>query len=190
MILPSPTPLSAPGRTARRWTSFHGTLPAILLLAGALLLPSPAAAQGIGLPLGTQAPPAQLEDLDGNPVQLLAHVEEGKPALIEFWATWCENCEELQPQLDRIQAEHGDEVSVVAVAVAVAQSVRRVRRHLEEHDAGYPYLWDGDGEAVRADRAPTTSVVVILDSSGTVVYTGSGGSQDLVGEVERLLTSG
>lgn len=143
----------------------------------------------VSLAYGTQAPSAELEDLEGNTVQLLDYVQ-GKPAILEFWATWCENCEELQPQLDRIQAEHGDEVSVVAVAVAVAQSIRRVKRHLEEHDAGYPYLWDEDGEAVRAYRAPTTSVVVILDSSGTVVYTGSGGSQDLVGEVERLLTSG
>ncbi len=153
------------------------------------LLPAAVAAQGVGLPLGTQAPAAALEDLDGNAVQLLDYVEPGKPALIEFWATWCENCEALQPQLDRIHAEHGDQVSVVAVAVAVAQSVRRVKRHLEDHDAGYPFLWDASGEAVRAYRAPTTSVIVLLDGDGRVVYTGSGGTQDLVGEVGKLLGS-
>ena len=157
------------------------------LALAAALLPASATAQGVGLPLGTQAPAAALEDLDGAPVQLLDFVEAGKPTLIEFWATWCENCEALQPQMDRIQAEHGDRVNVVAVAVAVAQSVRRVKRHLEEHDPGYPYLWDGSGEAVRAYQAPTTSVVVILDGEGTVVYTGSGGSQDLIGEIQELL---
>lgn len=151
---------------------------------------SPLAAQGVSLPLGTAGPDAALEDLDGNPVRLSDYIEDGKPTLLEFWAIWCENCETLQPQLDRIQAEMGDAVNVVAVAVAVSQSVRRVRRHLEEHDAGYPFLWDADGEAVRAYRAPTTSVVVLLDADGAVAYTGSGGGQDLVGAVQGLLSDG
>jgi thioredoxin-like negative regulator of GroEL len=58
------------------------------------------------------------------------------PTLIEFWAVWCENCEALQPQLDKIRATYGDRLNVVAVAVAVAQSLRRVRRHVEEHEPG------------------------------------------------------
>jgi thiol-disulfide isomerase/thioredoxin len=119
-------------------------------------------------------------------VEILDYVR-GKPTLLEFWATWCENCEALQPQMDRIQAEYGDRVNVVAVAVAVSQTVRRVKRSLEEHDPGYPYLWDAGGAAVRAYKAPTTSVVVILDADGKVVYTGSGGGQDLMAAVAAVL---
>jgi thiol-disulfide isomerase/thioredoxin len=159
----------------------------------ALMSPGRLFAQGSGegqvsLPLGTQAPSAALEDLDGNPVDLLDYVR-GKPALIEFWATWCENCAALQPQMDRIQAEYGDRLNVVAVAVGVSQSVRRVKRHLEGHDPGYPYLWDGRGAGVRAYDATTTSIVVMLDAGGKVVYTGVGKDQDLLGAVGRLLGS-
>ena len=143
-------------------------------------------AQGVGLPLGTQAPAAALEDLDGNPIEILDYVK-GKPALLEFWATWCENCEALQPQMDEIQTRYGDRLNVVAVAVGVAQTVRRVKRHLEGHDPGYPYLWDGDGAAVRAYKAPPTSVVVILDADGKVVYTGSGAGQDLLAAVAKVV---
>lgn len=154
-----------------------------------LLLPDGASAQsgGVSLDVGTPAPAAELEDLDGATVQLLDFVEPGKPALIEFWATWCEQCEELQPQLDRIQAEYGDRVNVVAVAVGVAQSVRRVKRHIEDHDPGYPYLYDARGAAVRAYNAATTSIVVMVDGEGKVAYTGVGTEQDLVAAVERLL---
>lgn len=142
----------------------------------------------VSLAIGTVAPGAQLEDLDGNVVDLMDYVR-GKPALIEFWATWCELCEALQPQLDHIQAAHGDELSIVAVAVGVSQSVRRVQRHLQSHDPGYPYLYDARGTAVRAYNATTTSIVVMLDDDGRVVYTGVGGDQDLTGAVERLLAS-
>lgn len=142
----------------------------------------------VSLAIGTVAPGAALEDLDGNDVDLIDYIR-GKPAVIEFWATWCELCEALQPQLDQIQAQHGDEVNVIAVAVGVAQSVRRVLRHLGDHDPGYPYLWDARGAAVRAYNATTTSIVVMVDEDGRVAYTGVGGDQDLTGAVERLLSS-
>jgi thiol-disulfide isomerase/thioredoxin len=137
--------------------------------------------------LGTQAPDAALEDLDGNSVQFLDLVEEGKPTLIEFWASWCHECEELQPQMDEVHSRWGAEVSVVAVAVAVSQSQRRVKKHIQDHGTEYRYLWDGDGEAVRAFKVPGTAVVVILDKDGAVAYTGAGGDQDLVGAVEKIL---
>ena len=163
----------------------------IALLTALAGLPVSASAQsgGVSLALGTQGPSAELETLDGEPVQLLDFVEAGKPAVLEFWATWCEQCEALQPQFDELQARYGEEVSVVAVAVGVSQSPRRVRRHLEDHDPGYPYLFDARGAAVRAYNATTTSIVVMLDRDGKVAYTGVGTDQDLLSAVETLLGS-
>ena len=156
------------------------------------LMPLPGAAQaGVGevsLDIGLVAPDAAVQDLNGNDLSLL-DVVGGRPALIEFWATWCENCEALQPQLDEIHQRFGDRLAVVAVAVAVAQSPRRVTRHVESHGTGYPYLWDASGDAVRAYEATTTSVVVLLGADGRVAYTGVGAGQDLIGAVEELLGS-
>ena len=176
-------------KTPRRRMAWYLAAPAAgLLMWGA---PQTVAAQAegeVGPKIGTAAPSAQLQDLDGNPVELLDFVGNG-PALIEFWATWCEQCEALQPQLDQIQAEYGDRLKVVAVAVAVSQSPRRVKRHLEDHDPGYPFLYDVRGAAVRAYQAPTTAIVVILDAQGQVAYTGVGPGQDLLGAVQRVLGS-
>jgi thiol-disulfide isomerase/thioredoxin len=174
-----------------------GRLAARPVLTGLALLalvltvyPRPAAAQAdVSLPLGTQAPPATVQDLSGKSVNLLDLVK-GKPALIEFWATWCPLCARLQPQMDRIQKEYGKRLNVVAVGVAVNETPRRIRRSLEKHDPGYPHLFDADGNAVRAYDVSTTSIVVMLDAKGRVAYTGVGADQDLVGAVKKLLGEG
>ena len=165
---------------------------ALATFAGAALLSAgplhaQAGAGQVSLAHGIQGPDATLQDLEGNEIRLLDYAA-GKPTLIEFWAAWCEQCEGLQPEIDRVRADFGEQVNVVAVAVAVAQSLRRVRRHAEAHGAGYPYLWDAGGEAVRAYSATTTSIVVILDAEGKVAYTGVGPDQDLVGAVTGILS--
>ena len=194
MTSPIPFPDPQGAGEERAWTGGPPQRRVCRLMAPALvsalaLLTSAlgATAQEVALPLGSQAPAAALEDLDGNPVQLLDHVEEGKPTLLEFWATWCEQCKALQPQMDEIQARYGARVNLVAVAVAVSQNPRRVKRDVEKAGHAYPFLWDAGGEAVRSYQVPTTSVVIILDQGGKVAYTGSGSSQDLVGAVERVL---
>lgn len=165
------------------------TIPLAAVLLAFLFPTSPRAlaAQGVGLDVGTPAPSAAVEDLEGNPVELADHFEAGKLTLIEFWATWCDLCAALQPQIDRIAAEYDDQVNVVAVAVAVSQSRRRVQRHLDDHATPYPVLWDAAGNAVRAYKAATTSIVVVIDGEGTVVYSGVGGDQDLLGVVRAHL---
>lgn len=166
---------------------------AVFTLVTALAAPGRAAAQEgdaqLGLPPGTTAPDAQVEDLDGNEVSLL-EVVGGGPALIEFWASWCEQCELLQPEIDAVQERFGEKIKVVAVAVAVSQSVRRVRRHVDRHEPGYTFVYDAKGEAVRAYEALTTSIVVLVDGEGRIVSTGVGPKQGLVEAVEGMLGDG
>jgi len=162
---------------------------ALAFAIGSLSAPWELAGQEISLPLGTQAPSATVQDLDGNSVDILDYVEEGKPTLIEFWASWCGNCRRLQPQLDQIETELGAAVNVVAVAVAVSQTRDQVKKHAEEKSISYPYVWDGEGEAVNAYEISGTGIVLILDRAGKVAYTGSGASQDLVTEVRKILGS-
>ena len=148
---------------------------------------SPVAAQDeIGIVRGSTPEAVEIEDLDGNPVSLGEFIGT-KPVLIEFWATWCENCEALQPLMDAAYETYGDRVEFIAIAVAVGQSTRRVKRHLERHPTGYRYLWDTRGRAVRAFKAPATSYVVALDADGRVVYTGHGADQNIDEAVRMAL---
>ena len=157
-----------------------------------VLPPAAAAAQergDIGIALGERPELVEIEDLEGNKVSLADYVG-GRPALIEFWARWCELCEALHPQMVDAHSRYGDRVAFLAVAVAVAQSQRSVRRHLEDMPAEFPTLWDEGGRAVRAFLAPGTSYIVVLDAEGRVTYTGSGAGQDIEAAVLTGLGSG
>lgn len=143
-------------------------------------------AQDIGLEWGTMAPGAKVETLDGTPANLSMYV--GKtPVLMEFWATWCANCRELEPTMKAMHAKYGKLVQFVGVAVSVNQSPERVRAYVAKHELPWTQVFDRKGDASGAYDAPATSYVVVLDKSGKVVYTGLGGEQDLEAAIRKAL---
>lgn len=162
---------------------------ATALLGGALLMaPRPAHAQQLdaGIALGSKAPAVSINDLEGKSVALGSLIGT-KPVLLEFWATWCSICKALLPQLDAVHNTFGDRVTLVGVNVTVNDSKTRVRRYLEEHHPPFLVLYDDKGAGVRAFDVPATSFIVVLDRTGTVAYTGSGESQDLVTAVRKAM---
>ena len=159
---------------------------AVCLLAG----PTETAAQStrIGLELGATPAGMALERLNGDGGELDLSGSIGtRPVLLEFWATWCENCEALHPRLLDAHAEFGDRMDFYAVAVGVNQSPKRIRRHLEKMPVPFPLLWDERGAAVREFQAPNTSYIVVLDADGRVTYTGTGAGQDIEAAVRTGL---
>jgi len=151
---------------------------------------TPASAQEtrIGIERGSVPDGLTLSDVEGGEVDLGQHFGHG-PVLLEFWATWCENCEALHPRMLEAHERFGDQVAFFAIAVAVGQSERRVLGHLEKKPVPYPTLWDGRGEAVRVFETPATSYIVILDSEGKVAYTGIGRDQDIDAAIRTVLNS-
>jgi thiol-disulfide isomerase/thioredoxin len=154
---------------------------ALLALTGAS-----AGAQDLGLEIGTQGPHAALETLDGKPANLSEWVGK-KPVLMEFWATWCGNCAQLEPNMKAMFAKYGERVAFLGVGVSVNQTPARIKAYVERHQLPWIQLYDRRGEASGAYDAPATSYVVVLDASGKVVYTGLGGRQDLEGAIRKAL---
>jgi thiol-disulfide isomerase/thioredoxin len=142
-------------------------------------------AQESGIAVGSRAPAVKVNDLDGNPVDLGRYIGR-QPVFLEFWATWCEVCEELLPRVRAAHAAYGAKVEFIGVNVTVNQSPERVRKYLETHKPGFRTLYDDEGTSIRAYQVPATSYVVIIDKSGKVAYTGSGGTQEFDGVLRKL----
>ena len=164
----------------RRIRAILGSVIAIFLVA------IPLHAQESGIPVGNAAPSAKLETLDGKVAELSQYI--GKlPVVMEFWATWCPNCKELEPAMLAAQKKYAGKVQFVGVAVSVNESPELVRRYVEKHGLAGVQFYDRKGTAIDAYDVPATSFVVVISKAGKVVYTGLGGTQDLEAAIKKGL---
>ena len=160
-----------------------------LALLGTLLstaTPRAVRAQELGIELGSAAPGAKVQTLDGKEADLAQYI--GKtPVVFEFWATWCENCKELEPRLVDALKKYGSQVKFVGVAVSVNQTPERVKAFVAKHALPGDHYFDNKGNASGAYDAPATSYVVVVNKAGKVVYTGLGGKQNIEAAIKKAL---
>ncbi|MEO8576866.1 MAG: TlpA disulfide reductase family protein [Gemmatimonadales bacterium] len=159
---------------------------AVAIAAFAVSIPLTANAQESGIAVGTKAPSAKVQTLDGKQADLASYI--GKtPLLIEFWAFWCPNCKALEPTLLSLQKKYGSKVKFVGVAVSVNETRDRVKAYTTRHGFRHETVFDADGHAAEAYDVPATSYVVVINAKGEVVYTGLGAKQDLESAIRKAL---
>lgn len=107
----------------------------IALLAFGLFKAAPAE-----LSPGKTAPAFELPLLDGE--GLLSNDDlQGKPVVLNFWASWCIPCKEEAPLLEQAWRDYRDD-EVVFVGVNIKDSVTDARNFVEEFDITYPIVRD------------------------------------------------
>jgi thiol-disulfide isomerase/thioredoxin len=172
------------GGTVERW-NLRTALIAIATFAS-VGAPAMAKAQDLGIQIGSAAPSAKVHTLDGKEADLAQYT--GKtPVVMEFWATWCPNCAELEPTLVAAAKKFGTQVKFVGVAVSVNETPARVKAFVAKHGLPGDQYFDTKGDATGAYDVPATSYVVVLNKAGKVVYTGLGGKQDLEAAIKKAL---
>ncbi|WP_132998930.1 TlpA family protein disulfide reductase [Luteimonas arsenica] len=109
---------------------------------------------------GDPIPAVTLPDLSGTPRSLPADFD-GRPLLVNFWASWCGPCIEEMPELDRFAAEQGDNgVQVIGIAL---DDQAAVEDFLQRIPVRYPILIDAAG--------PRDAGVQLGNPRGVLPYT-------------------
>jgi thiol-disulfide isomerase/thioredoxin len=96
----------------------------------------------------------------------------GHPALVSFWAPWCEPCVRELPSLDSI-AKRANACGALVVGVAVGESPRTIAGFPPVRRLSYPNYADETfalADALGQRRVPAT---LVLDGAGRIVYTGA-----------------
>lgn len=114
---------------------------------------------------GSPAPGFELADLDGEMVRLSDY--QGRPVILNFWATWCAPCRLEMPELQRAQAGYGDEGPVV-LTINQKESAEQVGEFFDEVGLSLPALLDAEGDVSVAYGAFFLPTTVIVDPDGIV----------------------
>lgn len=143
---------------------------ALPFLAGALVIGVivfEVATSGDGGNTGEPAPPLPTAVLQ-PPKTTLADLR-GKPALVNFWASWCEPCRKEAPELERLDSSlHG---SAALIGIDYTDRADAARAFVAKYGWGFPILSDPDGiygARFGFSGLPTT---IVLDSRGRVAQT-------------------
>ncbi|TCD02312.1 TlpA family protein disulfide reductase [Erythrobacteraceae bacterium CFH 75059] len=117
---------------------------------------------------GDPLPGVVLTDPAGRQLDL-SHLE-GRPVLVNLWATWCAPCVEEMPQLDRLAAHFADRLAVVAASQDVRGAdvvgpffARTGLRHLD------PWL-DPSNRLTESLGAEALPLTVLYDAEGREVW--------------------
>jgi cytochrome c biogenesis protein CcmG/thiol:disulfide interchange protein DsbE len=119
---------------------------------------------------GAQAP--ALDQMAGEQAEV--GIWKGAPVkvtVVDFWASWCQGCQESIPALDALYRDRrGDGLSVIGVsvderrddAVAMAQALH----------ASFPIVFDEDARLLSQYRVAQVPLSFVVDRAGVVRWVG------------------
>ncbi len=115
-------------------------------------------------------PQVELRGLDDKAVRLDV-AAGGQPALVSFWATWCDACVGEMDALNRLN-DRAKATGGVVIGVAVGETREKTAAFASQHGLRYAQLVDEKlalADSLGQKRLPAT---LVLDRSGRVVFTG------------------
>jgi cytochrome c biogenesis protein CcmG, thiol:disulfide interchange protein DsbE len=124
----------------------------------------------LGNPLEDKAAPRfSLPVLDDGKLLSLKDLN-GRPAVINFWATWCQSCPMEHPVLEEAAREYAGRVQFVGIAYEdkkerLSAWLRRANRG---RPSAYPTLIDVGGKAAVAYGVYGVPETYFLDATGTI----------------------
>lgn len=136
--------------------------------------------------VGKDAPPIELDLLDGTKFRLAEH--KGKIVILDFWASWCGPCLQAMPQVDRVAHEFADQ-GVELFAINLEETPEKVKGALERLKLETTVALDQNGRV--AERYGVTSIpqTVIIDREGKIVRLFVGGGARFDEQIRTALTS-
>lgn len=140
-----------------------------------------------------QLPKVVLKSIDGKTVSTDTLRNDGKPFIIDFFATWCKPCNRELSAISEVYDEWQKETGVKLYAVSIdkAQNANKVKPLVNQHGWEYEVILDPNSEFRKSFGGEMIPFVVICDGDGKVVYKHNGytegAEQELIEKVRELV---
>jgi cytochrome c-type biogenesis protein len=165
-------------------------LPFVALIILALGGSGCVAPENIGPQVGSPAPAYQATTLEGDTVTLASL--QGKPVLLNLWATWCAPCRYETPFLQALFEErHPEGLEVVGVSMDTGGAVDLIEEFMEEYGVTYTILADPRMVGMEAYQVLGLPATFLIDREGVLRWMKFGPvsetDQDFLSALETIL---
>lgn len=101
---------------------------------------------------------------------------EGKPIILNFWASWCGPCKSEMPAFEEAYATYGEEVHFLMVNMTdgYQETKEKAKELLLENGYTFPAYFDTDMEAVRTYSVYSIPTTYFIDKDGYIIAQGRG----------------
>lgn len=121
------------------------------------------------------APDFSLDKLSGGKISL-ADYKGKKPVVLDFWATWCPNCQRDIPHLNAFYRAYKDKIEVIGIDLQ--EDPATVQQFVTSRGVNYPIALDPNSQASQAYGVRYTNMHVLVDKNGNLVRVIAGDIQE------------
>lgn len=114
---------------------------------------------------GDTAPNFQLQNLDGQKIQLKDFRGEG--VLLNFWGSWCDPCKREMPYINEAYQKKMKGVNIIAVNIRETPLV--VNSFVDRYNLDFPILLDRSGTVTDAYSIGPIPTTFLIDKKGRIV---------------------
>jgi thiol-disulfide isomerase/thioredoxin len=120
---------------------------------------------------GEPAPAFDVEGLDGETTSF-TELRDGRPAVINFFASWCTPCVREMPGLESVHQELGDQVQFVGLSER--ETADDARALVDETGVTYAIGRDPGGDILTAYSGVGMPTTVLVAADGTITSSHTG----------------
>lgn len=119
-----------------------------------------------------EVPSVSIKSITGQTIDTGKFDNEGKPYIINFWATWCSPCKR---ELNTIAEDYTDwveetGVKIIAISIDDSRTSRNVKPYVDASGWEYEVYLDENGDFRRAMNVTAPPYTFLVDGSGKIVY--------------------
>lgn len=115
--------------------------------------------------VGAVAPAFVVSLLEGGSFDLQAHLsDDGRPVVLNLWASWCPPCVDEIPEIARFAADNPD---VYVIGVAIRDPFEDTRRFIDKVQPGYD-IGIGDEDFISSYPGFGLPNTYVIDSEGVL----------------------
>jgi peroxiredoxin len=120
-----------------------------------------------------KAPAFEVTTIDGQTISLDQSLEDGKPVVVYFTASWCPTCARNWPAMSEVYPEYKDKLTMVAISIDPTDTNDVIRKLSEDRGFTFPST-AGNPQIMMDFGVSGQATTVGVDRDGNIAFTKPG----------------